>query len=165
MSFLLRDVMERAATVEEALAILRNSPRTCEYYYVLSDRSGTIRGVECRPKEMTVLEPGQQHPKLAPIPPDTVIISGEDRSKVLSDRIQADFGQIDVAKLIQIIKRPAAMQSNLHDAILSPETLEVWFADASRSTPACDEPYAHANLRELLDFYSKQIEKPQSPRQ
>ena len=47
MSLLLRDVMERAGTVEEALAILRNSPRTCEYYYVLSDRSGTIRAVEC----------------------------------------------------------------------------------------------------------------------
>lgn len=164
MSLLLRDVMERAGNVQEALDILRSSPRTCEYYYVLSDRSGTIRAVECRPKEMTVLEPGQQHPRLARIPPDTVIISGGDRSKVLSERIQADFGRIDVAKLIQIIKRPAAMQSNLHDAVLAPKTLEVWFADAGRTTPACDEPYAHASLRDLLDFYRKQMEKPEPPR-
>jgi isopenicillin-N N-acyltransferase like protein len=165
MSLLLRDVMERASTVEEGLAILRNSPRTCEYYYILSDRSGTIRAVECRPKEITVLEPGQQDPRLAHIPPDTVIISGEDRSKVLSQRIDENYGRIDVAKLIEIIKRPAAMQSNLHDAILAPETLEMWFADASRTTPACDEPYAHANLRELLDFYRKQIAVPQLRRQ
>ena len=50
MSFLLRDVMERADTVEEALAILRAAPRTCEYYYVLSDRSGALRAVHVRRK-------------------------------------------------------------------------------------------------------------------
>jgi dienelactone hydrolase len=165
MSLLLRDVMERAGSVEEALAILRNSPRTCEYYYVLSDRSGTIRAVECRPNEMTVLEPGQQHPRLAHVPEDTVIISGEDRSRVLSRRIEENYGRIDVLKLIEIIKRPAAMQSNLHDAVLAPETLEMWFADAGRTTPACDEPYAHANLRELLKFYREQISVPQLRRQ
>jgi isopenicillin-N N-acyltransferase like protein len=156
MSLLLRDVMERASSVEEALAILCSAPRTCEYYYVLSDRSGTIRAVECRPNEMLVLKPGQQHPRLAHVPEDTVLVSGEDRSKVLSDRIQAAYGRIDASKLIDIIKRPAAMQSNLHDAILAPETLEMWFADAGRTTPACDEIYAHVNLRELIDFYRGQ---------
>ncbi len=39
LSLLLRDVMERARTVEEGLDILRETPRTCEYYYVLSDKS------------------------------------------------------------------------------------------------------------------------------
>ncbi len=164
MSLLLRDVMERAGSVEEALAILRNSPRTCEYYYVLSDRAGTIRAVECRPKEMTVLGPGEQNPRLAYVPEDTVIISGEDRSRVLSQRIQASYGRIDVGRLIEIIKRPAAMQSNLHDAILAPQTLEMWFADAGRTTPACDEPYAHASLRELLEFYGGQVQPQQLPR-
>ena len=165
MSLLLRDVMERANTTEEALAILRNSPRTCEYYYVVSYLSGSIRGVDCRPNEMTVLQPGEQHPRLAHVPEDTVIISGEDRSKVLSDRIQANYGRIDAAKLMEIIKRPAAMQSNLHDAILAPETLEMWFADADRTTPACDGVYAHAKLPELLEFYREHIKVQQLPRQ
>jgi isopenicillin-N N-acyltransferase like protein len=157
MSLLLRDVMERAATVEEALAILQNAPRTCEYYYVLSDRSGTIRAVECTPAKMTVLEPGQQHPRLARVPDDTVLISGEDRSKVLSQRILQNYGQIDVPKLIEIIKRPVSMRSNLHDAILAPETLEMWFADAGRTTPACNEPYARVSLRELIEFFERQM--------
>jgi hypothetical protein len=156
MSLLLRDVMERAATVEEALDILRKAPRTCQYYYVLSDRSGTIRAVECTPKQMTVLEPGQQDPRLPHVPEDTVLVSGEDRAKVLDQRILAEYGKIDVPKLIEIIKRPVAMSSNLHDAIFSPETLEMWFADAGRSTPACDEPYARVNLRELMQFYAEQ---------
>jgi isopenicillin-N N-acyltransferase like protein len=157
MNLLLRDVVERAATVEEALKILRETPRTCEYYYVLSDRAGTLRAVHCTPEEMTVLEPGQQHPRLPRVPDDTVLASGEDRAKVLSRRIEENYGRIDVPKLIEIIKRPVAMQSNLHDAVFAPETLDMWCADAGRTTPACDEPYAHVNLRELIEFYARQM--------
>ena len=56
--------MERAATVEEALAILRETPRTCEYYYVVSDKSGNLRALHCTAKEILVLKPGQQHERL-----------------------------------------------------------------------------------------------------
>jgi dienelactone hydrolase len=160
MSLLLRDVMERAATVEEGLSILRAAPRTCQYYYILSDRSGALRAVECTPTEMTVLEPGQQHPRLPRVPADTVLISGDDRAKLLSQRIQDNYGQIDVPKLIEIIKQPVAMHSNLHDAIFAPETLEMWFADAGKQTPACDEPYAHVKLSELIDFYAGHVALP-----
>ena len=160
MSLLLRDVMERAATVEEALAILRAAPRTCQYYYILSDRSGTIRAVECTPKEMTVLGPGQQDPRLPRVPADTVLVSGEDRAKLLSQRIEANYGRIDVPKLIEIIKRPVAMQSNLHDAIFAPETLEMWVADAGRDAPACDQPYAHVSLPALVEFYLGHVALP-----
>jgi len=156
MSFLLRDVMERASTVEEAVNIIRDTPRTCEYYYVISDKSAAMRALECTPNKVVVLRPGQQHPRLPNVPEDTVLISGEDRAEVLGRRIQASYGKIDVPKLIEIIKRPVSMRSNLHDAIFAPETLEMWFADASRDTPACDEPYVRVNLRKLLQFYREQ---------
>ena len=153
MSFLMRDVMERASTVEEALDILRDSPRTCEYYYVLSDKSRNIAGVQADARQITILEPGQQHPDLPPVPEDTVLISGEGRAEVLSSRLQKYHGKIDAAAMIQIIKRPVAMTSNLHNAIFAPETLDVWFADAGRHTLACDEPYARCNLARLIEFY------------
>ena len=35
----------------------------------------------------------------------------------------------------------------------------MWFADAGRDTPACDEPYVRLSLRELIDFYARQGEK------
>ena len=156
MSLLLRDVMERAGTVEEALAILRAAPRTCEYYYVLSDRSGTIRAVECTPEKMTVLRPGQQHPLLPPRAGRHGVHfwrrSGEGFEPAHRGEL---MGGSTCRKLIDIIKRPVAMSSNLHDAIFAPETLDMWFADAGADTPACDEPYAHVNLRELIEFYKK----------
>ncbi|MDW8036908.1 MAG: non-reducing end alpha-L-arabinofuranosidase family hydrolase, partial [Thermoguttaceae bacterium] len=58
-------------------------------------------------------------------------------------------------RMIQIIKRPVAMASNLHNAIFSPETLEMWVADAGRDTPACDEPYVRVCLPELIQWYRK----------
>lgn len=162
MSLLLRDIMERAGTVAEALAILRATPRTCQYYYVLSDRSGAIRAVECTPEKMTVLKPGQQDTRLPHVPEDVVFISEEDRAKLLSERIQKHYGRIDVRTLIDIIKRPVSMNANLHDAIFAPETLDLWLADAGRFTPACDEPYARFNLRKLIEFYKHHATPPKS---
>jgi len=153
MSLLLRDVMERAGTVEQGLEILRETPRTCEYYYVLSDQSRTMAAVRCTPTEFTVLHPGQQHKRLPHVPNDTVLISGPGRAEALSGRLVEHYGQIDAARLIDLIKRPVAMTSNLHNAVFAAETLEMWFADAGRHTPACDEPYAHFHLDALVAYY------------
>ena len=155
MSYLLRDIMERASTVEEALDVLRNSPRTCEYYYVISDKSRAMAGVHADARQMTVLRPGQQHPELPLVPEETVMFSAGSRAEALSERLQQHYGRIDVATMIEIIKRPVAMSSNLHNAIFAPETLDMWFADAGRHTVACDEPYAHCNLAELVRFYQE----------
>jgi len=53
---------------------------------------------------------------------------------------------------MEVVRRPVAMNSNLHDAVVGPETLDFWVAEAGRKTAACDEPYAHFNLRQLLMF-------------
>ena len=84
------------------------------------------------------------------------MISGGGRAKALSERLHANFGKITPEVMMEIIKRPVAMKSNLHDAIFMPETLDMWFADAGKKTPACDEPYTKVNLRTILDFYRGQ---------
>ena len=73
----------------------------------------------------------------------------------LSQRLQEYYGRIDAQAMIEIIKRPVAMTSNLHDAVFTPETLDMWCADAGKHTPACDEPYAHVNLGELIRLYDE----------
>jgi hypothetical protein len=155
MTFLLRDVMERASTVEEGLAILTKAPRTCEYYYVLSDKSRNMAGVHADARQITILRPGEQHPMLPFVPEDTVLMSGGDRAKMLSQRLQEYYGRIDAEAMIEIIKRPVAMASNLHDAVFTPETLDMWCADAGKHTPACDEPYARLNLGQLIRLYDE----------
>ena len=157
MSLLVRRIMEEAASVDEAIAIFRAARRTCEYYYVLSDKSRAMAALRSTADEVTVLRPGQQDPRLPFVPDDTVFVSGGDRAHTLSSRLQQSYGRIDVPALVEILKRPVAMQSNLHDAIFSPETLEMWFADAGRHTPACDEPYSRCKLDDLIRFYQAAI--------
>lgn len=153
MAFLLRDIMERAKNVREAVEIFKNTPRSCEYYYVVSDRSGDMVGLYATPDILEILEAGEQHPKLPQVPKDTVMISGGDRAKVLSERLHENFGAITPQLMMDIIRRPVAMKSNLHNAIFKPATLDVWFAHAGAKSPACDMPYTQVNLGKLLEFY------------
>ncbi len=161
MSLLLRDVMERAKTVDEALKIIAETPRTCEYYYVLSDKTQNIAALYCTPEKMEILRPGQQHPLLPKVPEDAVLVSGPGRAEELSRRLLDNYGKIDVPIMIEIIKRPVAMNSNLHDAVFTPETLDMWAADAGRHTVACDEPYVRCNLGELIKFYKETVDRRQ----
>lgn len=161
MSFLIREIMEKASNVKEALEIMKKTPRTCEYYYVLSDKSGDLTAVYSNAnQEFLVLKPGEQHEKLPEVPEDTVLISGRKRAEHLSKKLKENYGRIGVKEMIEIIKRPVAMNSNLHNAIFAPETLDIWFSDAGKRSLACNEPYAHANLKKLIEFYKKNINKP-----
>jgi isopenicillin-N N-acyltransferase like protein len=153
MNLLLRDIMERAGTVREAVAIMQKTPRTCEYYYVISDRSRDMVGIHATPEAVAVLEAGAQHPSLPPVPQETVLISAGKRAEALAQRVREHYGKIDVPTLIEIIKRPVAMSSNLHNAIFRPETLDMWCADAGLKTVACDEPYVQVNLNDLVRYF------------
>jgi len=159
MSFLMRRVMEECATVREAVTLMRSVPLTCDYYYVISDKGGDIVGVAAlsgSKEPVALLEAGQRVEQLPEVQPDTVFISGGKRAEILSQRLKSDFGKIDVAKMKEIIKRPVAMASNLHNAIFLPESGDVYISDATAKSPACDQPYCHMNLNELLGFYHRQ---------
>ena len=160
MAYLMRRVVEECSTVDEALALMRSTPLTCDYYYVLSDAAGNMAAVEAiaeRDPVLRVMRPGECDPRLPGALDDCVYISGPgERADTLFKRLNENFGKIDVPTLIEILKRPVSMKSNLHDAIFAPETLDVWFAEAGATTPACDEKYYRANLREALEFYDRE---------
>jgi hypothetical protein len=163
MTFLMREIAERTASVEDAVALMQRVPRTCEYYYVITDAQRNMVGIRARVQDLMVLKPGEQHELLPPVPADTVMFSAGSRADKLSERLHAEFGKIDAKKMIEIIKRPVAMKSNLHNAIFLPESLDMWFADAGRKTPACDEPYTMVNLPQIIDFYRKKSVLDQNP--
>ena len=66
---------------------------------------------------------------------------------------------IDQEEMKQIIRRPVAMASNLHNAIFLPETLDMHFSYADAQRPACDCPYYHLNLADLLKYYKERLEQ------
>ena len=154
MSFMMRRVMEECASVDEAVALMKKTPLTCDYYYVLSDKNKNMCSVVAiSGSPLVILKPGEQHKLLPPVPENCVYLSGGSRAKLLGKRLRENFGKIDAKKMIEIIKRPVAMKSNLHNAVFLPESLTFYFADAGRKTQACFMPYYKLNLKDLIEFY------------
>jgi|GEM_PF-3314647 len=151
MAFLMREGLERAKTLDEALSIFRDTPRTCEYYYVISDgKVPDARGLATTPDMFEVLKPNEFHPLLNEPVKDAVLMSAGSRYIKLTERVKEQYGTIDSEKAIRLMDRPVAMKSALHIVMFAPQTLEFWVANAGSDTPACNEPYTHYSLTELL---------------
>jgi len=67
MAFLIREILQKASTLEEAKAILSQSPRTCEYFYILSDgKTGESVAVYATESQIHFIKPGENYALLAP---------------------------------------------------------------------------------------------------
>lgn len=151
MAFLMREGMERASSLDEALKIFKETPRTCEYFYVISDgKIPDARGLATTPTRFEIVEPNTWHEMLQSPVKDAVLLSGPGRYEKLVERVQANYGQIDAQTAIRLMDRPVAMKSNLHNILFAPQSLELWVANAGGTTMACKETYFHYNLTELL---------------
>ncbi len=153
MAFLMRAGMEQTGTLDEALTLFRETPRTCEYYYVISDgKIPDARGLATTPSLFEVIEPNQLHEKLPHPVKDAVLMSAGDRYEKIVERVKENFGKYNAERAIRLMDRPVAMKSNLHNVLFAPQTLEFWVANAGANTPAAKEPYTHYYLEKLLEM-------------
>jgi len=152
MAQLMREVMERADTIDEAVEIMRRGPRTCEYYYVISDaKSGRAAGIKGTPEIFETVWSGEAHPELPRAVPDAVILSSGGRYEALVDRVESGFGSFDAASARALMERPVCMESNIQSVLFAPDTLDFWVANADSENVASHTRYTRYNLRELLD--------------
>ncbi|MFP3905146.1 MAG: carcinine hydrolase/isopenicillin-N N-acyltransferase family protein, partial [Armatimonadota bacterium] len=152
MTFLMREALETATTLQEALSVFEDSPRTCEYYYVISDaKIPDARALATTPQVFDVLGPNETYKEIDTPIADTVLLSAGDRYDLLVERVQEMYGAIDAQAAIELMRRPVAMSSNLHDALFAPDTGDFWVANAtSDGQPASEQPYVKYNFNELL---------------
>lgn len=62
MSFLMRSVLEKASTLEEAKSIFSQAKRTCEYYYLIADgKSGEAASLYATPHQIEWISPGNTY--------------------------------------------------------------------------------------------------------
>jgi len=159
MTFLIRMALEEGNTLKDSVSVFKDNPRTCEYFYVISDEKiKDARALYCTPDTFMTIKPGQNHPYLpSPPPKDTLIASAEDRYLEALKRISENYGNIDKDLLIEIIKRPVSMKSNLHNAIFVPKHLKMWLAvadDPSKDNfQACYQTYYEYDMPLILKYY------------
>jgi hypothetical protein len=151
MAQLVREVMEKASTLDEAVAIMRRGPRTCEYYYVITDaKSHSAVGIAATPTTFEVIKPGQADPRLPHAIKDAVLMSAGDRYEELARRVQEGHGKFTAESARELMTRPVCMTSNIHSVLFDPETLDFWVANADSIHPASHTRYTRYNLGELL---------------
>lgn len=156
MAQLVRKVMEESSTLDEAIAIMKNARRTCEYYYVISD--GNTRravGVCATPEKLELVWPGESHPRLPHPVKDSVLLSAGDRYETLVARVKETYGKLDADGARHLMDRPVCMTSNIQSAMFAPETLDFWVANADSKNVASHTRYTHYNLRKMLDEGSR----------
>jgi len=151
MAQLVREVMERANTLDEAVEIMRKGPRTCEYYYVISDaKSRRAVGIAATPTKFDVITAGQSHPQLPHPIKDAVLMSADARYLKLVERVKENFGRIDAEAARELMKLPVAMTSNIHSVLFAPDTLDFWVTNADAKNVASHTRWTHYNLKGLL---------------
>ncbi|MCU0873481.1 MAG: C45 family autoproteolytic acyltransferase/hydrolase [Pirellulaceae bacterium] len=152
MAWLVRDALERAETLDDAVRIFRDSPRTCQYFYVIADaKTNRAVGMEASWNAFFTIEPGQHHPLLPKPVKDTVLLSAGDRYDELARRAQAAHGTFTAETAIRLMDRPVAMKSNLHNVLFEPKSTRLWVANAGADLqPAAEREYRAFQLTELL---------------
>jgi hypothetical protein len=172
MGFLMRQTLEEAESLQQATDMFRKTPRTCEYYYVISDgKSRDAVGLKCTPDLFQVVRPGETHPELPSPLADTVVFSAGDRYAELVKRVKTGYGKIGPETAMELMKRPVAMKSNLHCALFAPERLVLWVAQAAdpgvvTDFQACNQRFVRIDLAEWTQRgadLSKSADAPVKP--
>ena len=152
MALLVREVLSRATSLEEAIAIYRDTPRTCQYFYVVADgETNQAVGMEASWQTFTLVRPGESHKLLPHAVQDCALLSAGDRYEELVRRVQAGHGTFTAETALRLMDRPVAMESNLHNVLFEPKSTRFWIANASSDKqPAAKQPYHAFQLSELL---------------
>ena len=170
MAILVRMALEEADTLDKAVSIFKDHPRTCEYYYVIADgNTGQGVGMEASWNVFTVVKMGEANSKLPHAVKDAVVLSAGDRYEELSRRVKAGHGAFDAESARHLMDRPVAMNSNLHSVLFETATSRLWVANASPSgEPAVLQPYHAFQLSELLTHKpatsAREIPLPSKPK-
>jgi isopenicillin-N N-acyltransferase like protein len=164
MALLVREVLEGARSLDEAVAVFRDNKRTCQYFYVIADgEMNQAVGMEAGADRFTVVKPGEKNELLHSPVKDCVLLSADERYLELVRRANEGLGTFTLAEALRLMDRPVAMKTNLHNVLFEPRSTKLWVANASKDgRPAADQKYHAFQLSELLqrrpDGNSRQIE-------
>ncbi|MBD3673179.1 MAG: peptidase C45 [Planctomycetaceae bacterium] len=153
MAFLVREALEQGQTLDDAIGVFRDNPRTCQYYYVLADgKDNSAVGMEASWDTFQVIQPGEKHELLPKPVEDCALLSAGGRYEELVRRVKEKHGEIDAEDALGLMDRGVAMKSNLHNVLFEPKSTRFWVANASQDgQPAADQEYHQFQLSELLN--------------
>ncbi|MCK5861290.1 MAG: hypothetical protein KAH38_02320, partial [Candidatus Hydrogenedentes bacterium] len=155
MTFLIRECLESANTLDDVVRIMTDAPRTCQYYYVISDAKadngrGSAYGVAAEIDSIKFIAHKESYPQLPRPLEDAVTLSAGNRYQCLVDRVEKQYGKFTPQLALDLMARGVSMTSNMHNVLFKPRTFELWAANSTVRKPACNRDYRHYDVSELM---------------
>lgn len=149
LNFVMRDSIEFARTIDEAVNLVKNGARTTSLLYCLSSASeNQVRALKTSHAKCEVYTPDT-----LPFPthPGLVYMSmGMDSAwnKKVGNALDGMYGHIDVTAAENLMK--TLHTGSLHAVVFKPGTGDVWVANATGKARAYEMPFNHFNLKSAL---------------
>ena len=156
MPFLLRDILAYANNLEDVRRIIKTSPGTNSYVYLMSDGKNNEAELYVRDRErFLVFKTGEEikdrNETLIGIK-DTVY--GGHYGDRMQDQLSKHHGKINPELLMNEIIPQLAMRSNFQNVIYSPNDLTFWVNNAkSPKERAAEQPYSFFDLAQALSEF------------
>lgn len=153
MPFLMRQVLEEATSLDEALAIIKNAERTSSFLYCVSDaKIPDARGLRTCHDFCEVWAP-EDYEELA-LPNYVAWSMGceDEWDRKLFEKMKPFIGEIDETTGMETVMRGMGT-GNLHAVAYDVTDLEIWVANATPAPdpqPAYDQQFVHFSLADFL---------------
>ena len=155
-SFLFREMMYDATSLEDVLSTVRKGPLIKRYCLYFSDGNGEGSGAKVAvnapdEEQVTVWRDNDASDPVAPdVFKGVVYHTMEDDDAAAYIRMY--HGSFDAEKMISLSKLVADMGSNLMDVVYDATTLEIWVAYANGQEEAALQKYVHVDMKKYLEY-------------
>jgi len=155
-SFLFREMMYDATSLEDVLSTVRKGPLIKRYCLYFADGNGEGSGAKVAvnapdEEQVTVWRDNDASDPVAPdVFKGVVYHTMEDDDAAAYIRMY--HGSFDAEKMISLSKLVADMGSNLMDVVYDATTLEIWVAYANGQEEAALQKYVHVDMKKYLEY-------------
>lgn len=154
MCFLLRDILLRAHNLSDVQRIIKDTPPTNSYVFLMTDGKTRESEMYVRdPSRFLTFKPGseitdQKHH----MPAIEDVVYGGKYTERMTELLKANHGQITPELIMKEIIPKIAMKSNFQNVIYKPAELKLWLNNAKSKTEwAASQPYTEFDFGKLLN--------------
>lgn len=160
MPFLLRDVLTNAKNLADVRKIIKESPPTNSFVFLMSDgKTGKSELYLRDPSRFEVHQPGKDLiDKGNNFPAIPGILYGGHYQDKMTSKLNETKGTITPDVLMKDVIPFIAMPSNFQNVVYEPKGLQFWFTNAKGpKVRAAEQPYSHYDFGAGLKEYQSEL--------
>ncbi len=149
-----RDILYSARTLDQAVAMIRDTKRIKKYHFVVGDgKLPAAVKIKAWAPDLLVWTDNDPKDEMAPQVFKDIVYHAESRTPTaLGHFAQYAHGRYDADAVIQLSKAIGSLGGNLMNAVYDATSLEAWISYAEKDECAYRRPYVHLNLNDFIPY-------------